>query len=57
MGVPTNLDIEFGLLRDRVLFLGAEVEQALDRATTAFVNHDSEIADSVWLATTTQSTR
>ena len=47
MEVPTNLDIEFGLLRDRVLFLGAEVEQALDRATTAFVNHDGEIADSV----------
>jgi phosphate transport system protein len=47
MEVPTNFDIEFGLLHDRVLFLGAEVEQALDRATLAFVNHDNEMADSV----------
>src|SRR5215510_11029686 len=44
---PRKFDTEFRLLCDRVLFLGAEVEQALDRATLAFANHDSEMADSV----------
>src|SRR5262245_58213648 len=46
-GGPQKIDTEFRLLCDRVLFLGAEVEQALDRATLAFANHDSETADSV----------
>lgn len=47
MEVPTNFDTEFRLLCERVLFLGAEVEQALDRATVAFANHDNEMAESV----------
>ena len=46
-GGPQKIDTEFRLLCDRVLFLGAEVEQALDRATLAFANHDREMADSV----------
>src|SRR5262245_55739736 len=46
-GGPQKIDTEFRLLCERVLFLGAEVEQALDRATLAFANHDAEMADSV----------
>jgi phosphate transport system protein len=47
MDLPRHFDNELSSLLDRGLFLRGEVEQALDRAMVAFVNHNSEVAYSV----------
>ncbi len=42
-----HLDDELNSLRDRVLLLGGEVETVLQRAMTALVNRDSDLAHGV----------
>jgi phosphate transport system protein len=47
MDTHRHLDDELGSLRDRVLLLGGEAEQALERAMIALTERDSEIAREV----------
>lgn len=47
MDTHRHLDDELGSLRDRVLLLGGEAEQALERAMFALTERDSEIAREV----------
>jgi len=47
MDTHRHLDDELASLRDRVLLLGGEAEQALERAMFALVERDSEVAREV----------
>jgi phosphate transport system protein len=47
MDTHRHLDDELGSLRDRVLLLGGEAEQALERAMFALTERDSELAREV----------
>ena len=45
--MPSLLDSDLNQLRDHMLLMGGEVEGAIDRATRALVERDSELAERV----------
>ena len=45
--MPSLLDSDLNRLRDHMLLMGGEVEGAIDRATRALVERDSELAERV----------
>ena len=47
MDTHRHLDDELSSLRDRVLLLGGEAEQALERAMYALSERDTEVAEQV----------